>query len=303
MRYEHVLQAVFGSPWAIKPEMYALICEIVRDRAMGDRLTAEEITQRIGAARVRSGAARNGSIAVLPLHGVLAPRMNMAHAISGGTSLEVFGAMFRQAMADPQIAAVVLDVDSPGGSVFGVPELWDDIFQARGVKPVVAVSNPMAASAAYWLATAAEEIVASPSAELGSVGVIAAHEDISSSQAKQGITTTLVMAGRRKALGNQYEPLTDEARADIQGKVDAYYAMFVDAVARGRGVRPADVRSGYGEGGTVLAQEALKLGMVDTVATLQQTIDRLSGTSSARRRGAVAMEAELSARRRRLLLS
>ena len=111
------------------------------------------------------------------------------------------------------------------------------------------------------------------------------------------------MAGRRKALGNQYEPLTDEARADIQGKVDAYYAMFVDAVARGRGVRPADVRSGYGEGGTVLAQEALKLGMVDTVATLQQTIDRLSGTSSARRRGAVAMEAELSARRRRLLLS
>ena len=280
--YPHVARAVFNEPWALKPEMYSTICELVRFRNQGGQFTAEEVQERVGAAPIRRGAVRSGSVAVLPLYGILGQRMNLMMNISGGTSTELFGKVFREAIADPSIGAIVIDVDSPGGSVFGIVELWQTIMDARGTKPVVAVADSLAASAAYWIISAADEIVVTPGGEVGSIGVLAAHEDLSGAREHAGVKTTLISTGKKKVLGNPFEPLSEEARASIQEKVDAYYSMFISSVARGRGVQVSEVRSGFGDGDTVMAGEAVRLKMADRIGTLENAIDRLIGRSANR---------------------
>ena len=281
-KYEHAVQAVFSQPWAILPSVYAVMCEVIRARAEGHRLTAAEIQERIGAAPVRAGAARNGPVAVIPLFGILAQRMNLMTAMSGGTSTELFGRAFQAALADPEVSAIVIDIDSPGGSVFGVAELGQLIYDARGQKPVIAQANSQAASAAYWVASQADEIVVTPSGEVGSIGVIAHHQDISVAEEMQGVKDTLVTYGDNKAIANPFEPLSESAQAYLQKRADEYGVMFDQAVARGRGVSAARVRAKFGQGLMFGAEEAVKLGMADRVGTLQQTLDRLTGRRSAR---------------------
>ena len=151
----------------------------------------------------------------------------------GGTSTERLGHQIDAAVNDDSIKTIILDIDSPGGSVAGVPEVADKIFKARDKKPVVAVANSMAASAAYWIGSAAQELVVIPSGMVGSIGVISAHTDVSKFEENQGFKTTLITAGKFKAEGNMFEPLGTEALESIQSVVDEYYDSFVSAVAPG----------------------------------------------------------------------
>jgi len=186
-------------------------------------------------------------------------------------------------IADDNVGAIVLEIDSPGGSVFGIQELWDTIFSARGEKKVVAVANSYAASAAYYIASAAEEVVVTPSGAVGSIGVLTAHADMSKKLAEEGIDVTLISAGKFKTEGNQFEPLSAEGRDAMQDMVDGYYSAFVNAVAKGRDVKAADVRGGFGEGRVVTAANAKSEGMVDRVETLDSTIARLMSSTRAQR--------------------
>jgi signal peptide peptidase SppA len=290
-RYARILKMVSEYPWAILPATLDVIVEILTLRAEGSMFTDAEIKARLGAAGPPRPPARSiQHIAVLPLFGVIAPRMNVMTQISGGTSADAFGAMFQRVIDNPEVTAVVLDVDSPGGSVFGIEELADQIHAARGSKPIVAVANHTAASAAYWLASQADEIIASPSSMLGSIGVIAAHQDLSAADAKAGVKTTFISAGRYKAEAAPGEPLSEEARAAIQGHVDEFYRVFVQAVARGRDVKVQAVRDGFGEGRIVSAREAVSLGMADGLATLDQVVEQLA-SGSKRVAGALARAA------------
>jgi signal peptide peptidase SppA len=281
--YGRIWQAVLESPWAILPGKLATILDVLTLHTQGTTFTAEEIEHAIGAARSQpTQASRSGAVAVIPIRGTIAQRMSLLDESSGGTSTESVARQFRAALADPQVGSILLDVDSPGGSVYGVPELAAEIYGARGDKRLVAVANSLAASAAYWIASAADELVVTPSGEVGSIGVLSAHQDRSAALDTLGIKTTLISAGKYKVEGNPFEPLSDDARAAIQSRVDEYYADFVGAVARQRGVSTKDVRGGFGEGRTVGAHEAVRLGMADRVATLDDTIARLTGTTSAR---------------------
>jgi signal peptide peptidase SppA len=150
-----------------------------------------------------------------------------------------------------------------------------EIRAARGTKPIVAVANTEASSAAYWLASQADEFVSTRSGRVGSIGVFAAHEDESAKAEAEGIRTTLVSAGRYKTEGNPFEPLTDEAKAHMQSMVDEYYSMFVTDVAAGRGLTADAVRSGYGEGREVTASTALEVGMIDRVATTEEIVSEM----------------------------
>lgn len=279
--YPRLLAAVHEMPWAILPGKLATIMDLLRFRAEGGRLTAEEIQQRIGAARepVRSSG---GGVAVIPVFGVISQRMSMMSEMSGGTSTERIAGAIRQALSDPAVGSIVLQIDSPGGGVYGVAELADAIYKARGQKPIVAVADSMAASAAYWIAASADEIVVTPSGEVGSIGVFAAHEDVSQMLEGAGVKINLISAGKYKTEGSPYEPLGEEARAAMQSRVNDYYTLFTKAVARGRGVSLDAVRSGFGEGRVVGAQAAVKAGMADRVDTIDATIQRLAGGRSAR---------------------
>lgn len=286
MRYANIARALFNMPWAIQQEKLAAMVSFLELKMAGGDVSPEQIALALSGQR---SAARNpGSIAVLPLFGVVSQRMNLMTDTSGGTSTEAFGAGFRQAVSDPNVKAIVLDVDSPGGGVFGVDELSREIYESRKQKKVVAVANSLAASAAYWIGSAADEFVVTPGGEVGSIGVFAAHTDFSQYEEKMGVKTTLISAGKYKVEGNELEPLSDEARTAIQSRVDEYYGMFVKALARNRGVSQQEVRNGYGEGRVVGAQAALKLGMVDRIATLDETLERLGARRESRRMSSMA---------------
>jgi len=276
-----VLNAARQTPWAILPEKLAEIQAVLLARLSGAEISAEDRAAYIKAADERQRYQQQGAVAVIPVFGVIAQRMGLMGAMSGGTSTEGLTKQIREAAADPSIASIVLNVDSPGGSVSGLPELHAEILSARASKPIVASSNSTMASAAYYIGSAASEVVITPSGRAGSVGVIAMHIEDSAALAQEGIKVTYITAGKFKAEANPHEPLTEEARAQLQADVDKYYGMFVRDVAKGRGVSVSDVKANFGEGRMLLAQDAKAAGMVDKIESLDQTIARLSRSGGA----------------------
>lgn len=286
--YPQIIRAISETPWAMLPSAFAALREVVSLRLEGIVLSAEEITERVSAGPGSREVSHQGAIAVLPIYGAIFPRANLMSEFSGGTSLDSFGRALDAAVADPEVSTILLDVNSPGGSVDLMPETVAKLREARKRKPIVAVANTMAASAAYWLASQADEIVVSPSARVGSVGVIAAHDDESAMWESEGIKTTLIHAGKYKTEANPFEPLTDEARATIQTLVDEVYGWFVSDVAKGRGVGRKAVEAGFGQGRLVGAQAAVDAGMADRVGTLEGTIARLGAGRGRAKLAAVA---------------
>ncbi len=286
-----LLLAFYGTPWAILPDRLEVMRAVLHRWESGVRLSAAEIRAAVGdapqvaAERQQRAGQQPGAVAVIPVYGLLAPRIHMVQDVSGegATSYERIAHNFRKALAAPEIGAIVFDIDSPGGSASMIQELADEIHAARGRKKIVAVANSLAASGAYWLATAAEELVVTPSGEVGSIGIYGAHEDHSAELAAAGIKVTLISAGKFKTEGNPYQPLTEEALAEFQSHVDRTYDRFIKSVARGRGVSAADVRKNYGEGRVVAAEVAVQRGMADRVGTLDETIARLAKSPAAQR--------------------
>jgi signal peptide peptidase SppA len=205
---------------------------------------------------------------ILPLYGVISQKMNLMSEYSGGTSTELFGKWLDDSIADKSVGAIVIDVDSPGGSVYGVSELSRKIYNARGKKKIIAVANSLMASAAYWIASAADEIHVTSGGEVGSIGVIAVHVDRSEANKSAGLSVSYITAGKYKAEGNFDEPLDKEAKDYIQSRVDDYYSMFISDVARNRKISSAEVASKFGQGRVVGADMAIKNGMADKKSSL-----------------------------------
>ncbi|MFT4184258.1 MAG: S49 family peptidase [Rhizobium sp.] len=275
MKFEHVLTAFLAEPWAIQREKLAVLADILVARAEGEKLFSTEFAAAVSDARSKEIAETDGNIAVIPVYGVLSNKMDLFSAMSGGTSYAGIKKQLHTALANEDIKAVVLDIDSPGGSVPGTEELSTEIRSLRGGdKPIVAQVNALAASAAYWIASSADEIVVTPSGRAGSIGVYTAHDDVSAAMEKRGIKRTYISAGKYKTEGSEIEPLGDEALAHIQDGVNRSYDRFVAAVAEGRGTTVGKVEDGYGQGRTFFAERLLDRGMVDRVATMDQTLER-----------------------------
>ena len=281
--YERIISEFHSTPWAIQPEKLAVMQDLLMYRASGGRLSQEEIQARIGAGQTAPIDRQQGQVAIIPLYGVVSQRLSMMQEISGGAGADSFAKRVDKAGQDPAVGAIILDIDSPGGSVYGIQEAASTVAKYRGQKKIVAVANSLAASAAYWIATAADEIVVTPGGEVGSIGVLTAHTDMSEYLERAGVKTTLISAGKYKVEGNPYGPLDGKAQTAIQKRVDEYYDEFVKAVATNRGTTPAEVRGGYAQGRTVGAREAVSLNMADRVGTLEETIQRLAGSRQAQR--------------------
>ena len=210
-------------------------------------------------------------IAVIPIAG---PLLKEFHYPPFATSYVAVRKLVQAALEDNEVRAILLDIDSPGGTVAGCQDLADFLYAARDKKPLFAWTDGMAASAAFWLGTAAGHFAASPSAEVGSVGVVWVHADYTKMDEKMGVTFTVLRAGEFKALGNQYEPLDEKARQVHQDTLDGMYALFAGDVARNRGVDEVKLRE-WGEGRVFLAGEALKLGLVDAVGSREELLARI----------------------------
>lgn len=282
MKYQRIVAYVHETLWAIEPGKLKEILAVLAFRAAGHTFTAEEIQARIGGGPGSGAASQSGSVAVIPVRGVIAHHMGGMDESSGGTSCERISAMIDQVANDPTVATLLYDFDTPGGTVTGIETLGAKMFALRGIKRQVAMVNGMCASAGYWLAAQCDEIVSLPDGLTGSIGVRwTPHEDISQANEQDGIVVTEIYSGKYKTEGTQNQPLSPEAKAFKQAQSDAVYDKFLKAVARGRGVTPAAVESGYGEGRVLFAKEAKAAGLIDRIGTMDDTIGRLVGKKSA----------------------
>ena len=280
MNHELLVAEFLSTPWALMPERLSAVSAVLARWSLGTapsdqkkgRIKADRALR--DARRQASNAAVGGGIAVLPLYGVITQRGNMVQDVSGpgSTSTQQFGSALRQLLADDTVGQILIDIDSPGGSVYGVAELADEIQSARAQKPVVAIANSLAASAAYWIGCAASEFYVTPGGEVGSIGVWQAHQDYSKALDEAGVKTTLISAGKFKVEGNPYAPLDEDAQAFMQTRVDEYYTAFTRSVAKGRGVPIAQVRDAMGQGRVLGADAALTQGMVDGVASFDEVL-------------------------------
>jgi signal peptide peptidase SppA len=204
----------------------------------------------------------------------------MMTEISGGASIQLITADFREALGRADVKAILLDIDSPGGTVDGTMELAGEVFAARGVKPVAALGDGLMASAAYWIGAAAGEVfLGTETTQAGSIGVISLHRDISKAEEKYGVKTTVITAGKYKAAANQYEPLSQEGRALIQDHLDYIYTLFVNDVAKARGTDAETVLAKMADGRIFIGRQAVDAGLADGIMTREQLITRLAGST------------------------
>lgn len=270
----HLAARLFGVPLAIhRPKLDVILAVLGPRVGLSDLAAAPGYTPPT---RAMSGSPPG--VAVIPIHGTLVRRTVGLEAESGLTSYAGLAAQLDAAIGNPEVSAILLDIDSPGGESGGVFDLADRIRAASQIKPVWAVANDMAFSAAYALASAASRVFVSRTGGVGSIGVIAMHVDQSEKDAQDGVHYTAVFAGDRKNDLNPHEPISSEAHAFLKAEVNRIYGLFVETVARHRDIEPSAVRDT--EAGLFFGQAAVAMGLADAVGTFDDALAQLLASLS-----------------------
>jgi signal peptide peptidase SppA len=291
MKSTRFLSFVLAHPWAMEPtamQLYAAM--LTSGYAHREGIEAADVVAKepFAAAVSRSGGARQGGIAVIQVFGPIVQRASQLGMCESGVGADDIGKALASAMADDTIGQVLLEFDTPGGSVFGVGELADQIRSMRTTKPIVGISNSLCASAGYWLLSQCSEAYCTPGGMVGSIGVYTAHQDISKALEMAGMKVTLISAGKFKTEGSPLEPLGDDAKASTQASVDDYYSMFTGGVAKGRSLPVSQVRDGMGQGRVLGADAALAEKMIDGVMTFPEVIKKMQRNAKSSGAGARA---------------
>lgn len=257
---------VLTAPWAILPDKLLEIQNIYATHLRGEKIDLKAVEAQLGKPlqnEPKRYENQNG-VGVIRVEGVLARRANLMMRISGGTSTEMMRAQFREAMNDREAESILFVIDSPGGTVDGTQEFAEEIYRARGTKPIKAVALGTVASAAYWIGAAADELyLASDTTVAGSIGVVATHVDVSRAEDRMGIKTTEITAGKYKRIASQYGPLSQEGRASMQEMVDDIYTAFVNDVAAFRKRSVDGVLEKMADGRIFLGSKAIEAGLAD----------------------------------------
>ncbi|MEW6415831.1 MAG: S49 family peptidase [Pseudomonadota bacterium] len=281
----HLASRIFGTPLLVHRAKLDVILSALGPRLGIDHPIPADAPDRLAALPpARSTSPGAVGIAVIPIHGTLVKRTLGLEAASGLTSYQDIGAMLDAAVADPGVNGILLDVDSPGGEAPGSFELSRRVREAAAVKPVWAVANDAAFSAAYAIASSAERLVVTETGGVGSIGVIALHIDQSVKDANDGYRYTAVTAGRHKNDFSPHEPLTDTAKGELQSEVDRLYDLFVGHVAAMRRLPETAVRAT--EAALFFGPNATAAGLADAVGTLEATLSEFSTYLSSRGRKA-----------------
>jgi len=304
----HIADRLFGRPLLILPGKAETIAAVLADRG-GAALSISSLDGAVGpdasafvGSRVRPDGMgqtlfrQDRGVAIVPVIGSLVNRGGWVDANSGVTSYDGIAAQIKAAAADPSVKAILLDIDSPGGEATGMFSLASTVRDAGKAKRIVAVVNDVAASAAYGIASAASEIVISPTSITGSIGVVMLHVDRSAEMAQKGLRATLIHAGAHKVDGYPFGPLSSEVSADMQASVASFYERFLEAVAEGRGGRLTAAQARATEARTFIGADAIALGLADRVGGFDETLNRLA-TSTPKPTRPGAARAQFGARK------
>lgn len=270
---------VLNSPWAIAPEKLKEIREIYATHMKGEKIDLKPIKAALKSGMSELDAERgyqvDNGVAIIDIRDVLTKGRTFFSYLFGGTSMREIGEAFDRAMEDPQVHAIILAIDSPGGTVDGTEELSGKIMSARGEKPIVAWADGTMASGAYWIGAAAEKIyISGDTTMVGSIGVVATHVDVSKADERYGEYWTEITAGRYKRIASSHRPLSEEGRAYIQDQVDALYSVFVQSVADMRG-RPVEEILTAADGKIYIGRQAITAGLADGVSGLSELVNNL----------------------------
>jgi signal peptide peptidase SppA len=282
MQLHRIAARVLNRPLLIVPHNAEIICSVLADRigvepmvALQDR--SPDASRFIGEGVAASGGNRRAmysrvdDTAIVTVEGELVNRGAWIGADSGLTSYEGIDAQLRAAASDPRVRQILLDIESPGGEAVGAMELAATVRKVNKEKPVYAIANGMAASAAYAMASGAKRLFATPSSLTGSIGVVLLHLDQSVRLEKQGIKPTLIFAGAHKVDGHPFGPLPDSVADDLKAEVAQFYQHFVETVAAGRpGLTEQAIRAT--EARTYLGADAVKVGIADAVSSFDEVL-------------------------------
>lgn len=274
MRYQHVIEAVFHQPWLITSQAHASIRTLIESHLAQTALdvrVAREGEGPCGEAVELEQMQIVDGIAHIPIGGVIGQRLSRFEKGSGAVDVTDIGSELAQAESDPNVRAILLDFDSPGGMVSGTPELAAQVSQAQ--KPVYSFTSGQIASAAYWLASATDGIFATISADVGSIGVYMPWIDATAFMEKKGLKVELIKAGKLKGAGFPGTSLSADQRAHLQERVDQIYGMFTAHVRAQRGAVADETMQGQ----TFMAAEAMSRGLIDGIVRNKAEVLSLIG--------------------------
>jgi len=258
---------VYSNYWAILPSYFEV---------MQEAFEAWKTNAGIDFKNTPEGETTNittNNIAILSFSGTFHKKLTGLNALSGGISGETLIKQLEASAADPAIKGIVLALDTPGGTVDGVSSVVEAIISAKKHKPIITYADGLLASAGVWIGSTANAIVCDSMAQVGSIGTIMIHQEQAKAEETDGITSTVMVAGKYKGDGNRHEPLSDQAKTNFQQSLDYYYSMFVDHVASSRGVTIADCLSTMAEGRIFIGQQAKDAGLVDKIGNLETAIN------------------------------
>lgn len=281
-----VFELATSIPWAIREDALQTILEIASRQNPTIELVEAKLGRKLD--NTRKVSIRDG-VAVIPVNGPIFRYANLFTDVSGATSLEVLAKDFDSALNNKDVKSIMFNIDSPGGEAIGINEFAEQIFDARGKKPIVAYVGGSGCSAAYWIASACDEIVTDETAVLGSIGVAAVVKDTEEKEAKAGIKNIKFVS--KKSPNKRPDLTTDEGREHLQTNIDAIADVFIGKVARNRtsalkyDLNSDDVVERFGRGGTLVGADAVRVGLADRLGSFEKTLESLiqsgAGGSSA----------------------
>lgn len=288
-KYPQIAQRIFNTPLLIHPQKLDAIISGLSGRLLGQEgssvvvLNADTAMNALPAEMFHTNTGKRSDygyrvangVAVVQFAGALVHRTRMEADSTYLLGYNDMATAIENAMEDPNVHAILQVWDSPGGEAQGAFEFGQRMFDVRGRKPMLAIADGMACSAAYLGASAADELVVSGTGYAGSIGVVSRHVDVSGALAQDGIKVTHIFAGAHKVDGNPYEPLPEAVRADWQAEMDGLYNDFVQAVARHRNVDAALVRNTQAR--TYRGVAAVAARLADRVGTTDALISELAG--------------------------
>lgn len=275
MRLPHIAARLYGTPILINRAKLDVILSVLGDRIDWQLAEPSANLHKVAAASNYQGTLTSPpGIAVIPVQGTLVKRTLGLEAASGLMSYADIGSMLDAAVCDPAVRGILLDVDSPGGETGGVFELSEAVRAASTIKPVWAVANDSAFSAAYAIACSAQRLIATRTGGVGSIGVIALHVDQSVADAQDGVRYTAITAGARKNDYSPHEPLSTEAQTRLQTEVNRLHDLFVAHVAAMRGITEDTVRAT--EAGLYFGPEGVAAGLVDSIMSFDEALSEFT---------------------------
>lgn len=267
--YPHILSKVYGEPWLITPEKHAAIRAALTSHIEGktDAVFYDD-DERTERQEKRPQDYCFGNTMIIPVHGIIGNRLSSMEVACGGCDLKALHELLDLAAGMPMVNRVILDVDSPGGTVTGVPEAADAIAELADRKEVFAFTETLMCSAAYWLASQATEIFCTGSARVGSIGVYSIFEDWSEALKDEGVKINAIYAGEMKLAGAYFKPMTEKERAMFQARTDKIYSQFKEAVTANRAIADEHMQGQVFDG-----EEAVQFGLVSaTVDTIEDLL-------------------------------